>query len=121
MTSRLRVGIAGLGRVFDLNSLGYASHPDIEVVGLCDARGELVEQRRTAFPGARRTTDFKEMLGWGLDLVDILTPHPLHADMTCAALATGAHVTVQKPMAMTVAECDRMIAAADAAGRRLKL
>jgi predicted dehydrogenase len=121
MTRKLRVGIAGLGRIFDLNGLGYANHPDIEVAGLCDSRAELVEQRRAAFPGARGTTDFKEMLGWGLDLVDILTPHPLHADMTCAALAAGAHVTVQKPMAMTVAECDRMIAAAGAAGRRLKL
>ncbi len=101
MARKLRVGIAGLGRIFDLNSLGYIDHPDIEVVGLCDTDPALLDRRKTLFPAARTTTNYQEMLGWDLDLVDLLTPHPLHANMAQAALAAGANVTVQKPMAMT--------------------
>jgi predicted dehydrogenase len=121
MAKKLRVGIAGLGRIFDLNCLGYIDHPDIEVAGLCDTDPALLERRKSLFPHARTTTRYEEMLGWDLDLVDLLTPHPLHARMAQAALTAGAHVTVQKPMAMTIAECDAMIAAAKQAGRHLKL
>jgi predicted dehydrogenase len=121
MNNVLRVGIAGLGRIFDLNALGYVDNPDVAVVGLCDTRAELLERRRKLFPAARTTTRFEELLSWEPDLVDILTPHPRHAEMAVAALAAGAHVSVQKPMAMTLAECDRMIAAARQSGRHLKL
>src|SRR4051794_28088041 len=108
MAKKLRVGIAGLGRIFDLNCLGYIGHPDVEVVGLCDTDPALLEHRIKKFSNARTTTRFEEMLTWDLDLVDLLTPHPLHAQMAEAALAAGAHLTVQKPMAMTIAEADRM-------------
>jgi predicted dehydrogenase len=121
MSRKLRVGVVGLGRIFDLNCLGYVGHPDAEIVGLCDSRADLVAQRGAAFPQARATTDYAEMLSWDLDLVDILTPHPLHEAMALDAMRAGAHVSVQKPMAMTTAECDRMIAGAAATGRHLKL
>lgn len=121
MTRKLRVGVVGLGRIFDLNCLGYVGHHDAEIVALCDSDPALVARRGHQFPGARGTTSLKEMLGWDLDLVEILTPHPLHADMAEAAFSAGAHVSVQKPMAMDLGECDRIIAAGAKAGRRLKL
>ena len=74
MSRKLRVGIAGLGRIFDLNSLGYVNHPEAEVAALCDSRPDLLKQRQPVFPQARTTTRYEEMLGWDLDLVDILTP-----------------------------------------------
>ena len=121
MARRLRVGIAGLGRIFDLNVLGYLDNEDVEIAGLCDASAEALARRGAMFPQARTTADFAEMLGWDLDLVDILTPHPVHHDMAVAALWAGAHVSVQKPMAMTLGECDAMIEAARGSGQRLKL
>lgn len=121
MSQPLRVGVVGLGRIFDLNCRGYLDNADARIVGLCDSRPALVEERSGQFPEALTTTSFTELLDRDLDLVEILTPHPLHEEMAKAALARGCHVSVQKPMAMTVAECDRMIAAADAAGRTLKL
>jgi len=121
MQKKWRVGFVGLGRVFDLNVRGYRDHPEADIVALCESDPALLARRAAEHPGAHPTTDFAEFLRHDLDLIEILTPHPLHEAMTAQALASGAHVSVQKPMAMTLAECDRMIAAADASGKRLKL
>ncbi|MBL8584958.1 MAG: Gfo/Idh/MocA family oxidoreductase [Rhizobiaceae bacterium] len=117
----LRVGIVGLGRIFDLNCLGYVNNPDVEVVALCDVRPESVAERKAMFPDALGTTRFEDLLSLDLDVMDILSPHPVHEQMAVAAMQAGAHVSVQKPMAMTTGECDAMIAASKRTGRRLKL
>jgi predicted dehydrogenase len=121
MAPKLRVGFVGLGRVFDLNIRGYVDNPDVEIAALCESDKTLLARRAAERPTALATNSFEKLLDADLDLVEILTPHPLHEEMTVAALARGAHVSVQKPMAMTLAECDRMIAAAEASGRRLKI
>ena len=121
MARKLRVGFVGLGRVFDLNVRGYLDHPEAEVAALCDSDPALLARCASEHARALATRDFEELLRSELDLVEILTPHPLHETMTAAALAAGAHVSVQKPMAMTLAECDRMIAAAEASGKRMKV
>ncbi len=54
-----------------------------------------------------------------IDAIVVTTPHHLHVDETLAALAQGKHVLVEKPLATSVAACERMIAAAAAAGRTL--
>jgi len=112
VTRPLRVGIVGLGRIFDLNCLGYSDNPDAAVVALCDSRQDLLDRRMSLFPKAQLFRDVGDLLRLDLDVVDVLTPHPLHADMAVAAMKAGAHVSVQKPMAMTVMEADRMIATA---------
>jgi predicted dehydrogenase len=121
MARKLRVGFVGLGRVFDLNVRGYLGHPEAEISALCDADPEILARRAVEHAGAQATRDFQSFLRSDLDLIEILTPHPLHEAMTVAGLACGSHVSVQKPMAMTLPECDRMIEAAAASGRRLKV
>ena len=54
-----------------------------------------------------------------LDAIYVASPHALHADHTIRALAAGKHVLVEKPMALSVADCDRMITAAKTAHRSL--
>ncbi len=56
-----------------------------------------------------------------VDVVLIATPHPSHRELALEAFAAGCHVIVEKPMALTVADCEAMIAAARAAGRQLEV
>lgn len=121
MSKKLRVGIVGAGRIFDLHALGYLGNDDTEIVSICDLDESWLAKRKALFPEARFTTSFQELLGQDLDLVEILTPHPLHEDMTVAALEAGSHVSVQKPMALTTGSCDEMIAASERTGRNLKV
>ncbi len=63
------------------------------------------------FADYRALLDFKPV-----DLVVLGIPNDLHCEVTCQAAAAGKHVVVEKPMALNVAECDRMIAACEHAG-----
>jgi predicted dehydrogenase len=115
-----RLGIIGLGywgpnyarvlRELDASTLAWA----------CDARPETLDLMRARYPDVRLTTDHEEMLADpGLDAVVVATPTSTHVDLTLSALAAGKHVLCEKPLAFTVAECDRVIAAAEQAGRVL--
>jgi predicted dehydrogenase len=121
MKKKLRVGIVGLGRIFDLNVLGYLNHPDAEIVALCDTKEENLSRRSQAFPKAFATKNYEAFLSQDLDIVDVLIPHNLHADMVIAALKRGVHVSVQKPISVTLEEADRMIAAAADTKRYLRV
>ncbi len=80
---------------------------------------EASAERVRADWGVRATTSLEELLGWPIDAVVVASPNHLHADQAVAALEAGKHVLVEKPMALTLADCDRMLAAAAAAGRVL--
>ncbi|MCU0508316.1 MAG: Gfo/Idh/MocA family oxidoreductase [Anaerolineae bacterium] len=118
----LRVAIVGCGRIADLHALGYRDRVDAAIVAACDARRDLAEARARAWGARRVYTDYAALLAdTEIDLVELLTPHHLHAEMTIAACRAGKHVSVQKPMALTTAEADRMIDAARQAGVVLRV
>ena len=121
MREKLRVGFVGLGRIFDLHVLGYRDDPEIEIAALCAPDPEPLTQRGAEIPGATRQRRLEDFLAERLDLIEILSPHAFHAEQAIAALESGAHVSVQKPMALSLAEADRMIATAGAAGRHLRV
>ena len=70
--------------------------------------------------GIRRADSVAEVLE-AVDAVVVATPSYLHADLTCEALSAGKHVFCEKPMALSVADCDRMIAASKSAGKQLMI
>ncbi len=118
----IRVAIVGCGRISDLHILGYRNQDDARVVAVCDINRKRAWAKAKAWGVERVYTDYQQVLeDPEIDLVELLVPHDLHAPMTIAACQAGKHVSVQKPMALNVAEADQMIAAARAAGVVLRV
>ena len=83
-----------------------------ELVAVSRARPELAEAFAREFNAPRWYSDWRELLlDQEIDAVYIATPVHLHAEQTIAAAEAGKHVLCEKPMALNVADCDRMIAA----------
>ena len=123
---KLKVGIIGCGRIFDLNILGYLDNDDVEVTCLCDRKNKSAEQKIEQFNLSSSTKayrDYKEMLdSEELDLVEILLPHHLHCEVTLyAAQKQLKGISVQKPMANTIEDCDKMINACKKNNVKLKI
>jgi len=120
--SQLRAAIVGVGRIADMHAPGYLSHPDATIAMICDLDRDLLERRKREWRVEKTVTDFRAVLDApDIDLVEIITPHHLHCEMVKQVAAAGKHISVQKPMALTVAECDEMIDAAKQAGVKLKV
>ena len=112
------VGFIGTGRISDLHAIEYRRNPHTGIVALCDRDPALAAARRRAWdvPGALITTDYHDLLAQeSVDLVEILLPHHLHAEVALAALDAGKAVSLQKPMTTTLADADRLVAAAERA------
>ncbi|HEX2438948.1 MAG TPA: Gfo/Idh/MocA family oxidoreductase [Methylomirabilota bacterium] len=110
---RVRLAIVGCGNISQLNAPGYLAHPRCEVVALCDADPERAKRRAREWGIAPRIySDYAQVLDdGGIDAVELLTPTWMHADQIVAALAAGKHVSAQKPLAISIAEAERIAAA----------
>jgi predicted dehydrogenase len=116
---QLRVGFIGTGRISDLHALEYQANPRARIVAVCDVEPSLARQRGLAWGVSkdRIFTNYHDLLRVpDVDLVEILLPHHLHYQAALDAAEAGKHISLQKPMALTLAEADAMIAAAKRAG-----
>jgi len=109
----LRVGIIGTGDIAKLNILGYIHSHDTELVAVSDIDTEQAKEKLKIWTleSLRIYKDYKQMIDKeDLDIVEILTPHDLHAPMTeyCAKAGVPG-ISVQKPMAHTISDCEKMI------------
>lgn len=113
---RLRLGVIGLGRAFMLMLPGLRAHPDYVLAAAADPN-ETSRARFAAEFGARvYETDEALCADPGIDAVYIATPHQAHCANTLVAAAARKHVLVEKPMALSLADGDAMIAACRDAG-----
>jgi predicted dehydrogenase len=116
----LRVAVAGLGYWGPNLARNLAALPDVELRWICDASEEARSRHAPAFPGARAAADLDEVLADdAVDAVVIATPVPSHADLAERVLRSGRHCFVEKPLAQSVADAERVVAAAGEAGRVL--
>ena len=117
----VRVAVVGLGQISELVLPTYAGRDDIEVVGLCDLDEGRVARWAPVFPPAVRTTRMDDLLALDADVVDVLVPTPHHGAVATRALEAGFHVQVQKPIARSLEETDRMLGAARRSGAVLRV
>jgi predicted dehydrogenase len=119
----VRAAFVGLGRIYDLNVRAYLDNPDVEVVALVDPSEERRAQRGRDWPHAHTFASVDELAASGLevDTVEALLPVPLHADGVVDLLGHGWHVNLQKPMCNDLADAHRMLDAAKANDRVLRV
>jgi len=129
----LNVGIVGFGFMGRMHARCWRARPDARLAAICDANPNIVADAKKAvgniagaepidFTGIEVYHDLDTMLAKArLDAVSITLPTPAHPDSSARALRAGVHVLCEKPMALTTADCDRMIADARASGRVLQI
>jgi len=121
MMKKVRWGLIGCGDISRKRvAPALRDIAECELVAVNRARAELAQQFAEEFGAKRWYADWRELIADDeVDAVYIATPVYLHAEQTIAAAEAGKHVLCEKPMAMNVAECDRMIAACEANGVKL--
>ena len=113
----IRVLIAGLGNMGLSHALAHHAHPEADIVGLVNRSGRVDHPDLARYPVY---TDFAEALtATQPDLAVIATYTDTHAEYAIAAMQAGAHVFVEKPLAMTVADAQRVVDTAHHTGRKL--
>jgi predicted dehydrogenase len=118
---KLKTGIIGAGKVAPLHAAALANLEESAFTAVCSRSWE----RASALAQQYRVTPYtnvEEMIeAGGVQAVLVCTPHPAHAEVVIKALAAGAHVLVEKPLAASLADCDAMIAAAQSANVKLAM
>ena len=118
----LRIGFIGAGRIADMHYEGYRDNPRARLYAICDTDPDILARRASQWEVENTYDDYRRMLeDPSIDAVEVITPHHLHRQMAIDALDAGKHVSVQKPMALTVADADEMIAAAQRSGKMLRV
>jgi predicted dehydrogenase len=131
----VNIGIIGLGFMGVTHMVGYAKIPGVKVSAVCTENpavlaGDLskvggnieFDSSLVDISAAKKYTRWQDLIADpSVDAVDICLPTDLHPAVSMAALAAGKHVFCEKPMALTEADCELMIAAAEEAKRTLMI
>ena len=112
----LRTVVVGLGQMGLSHALAYHRNPGFAIVGLINRSPVALPDELRAYPVL---PDFEAGLALKPDLVSVNTYTDSHAAYAVAAMEAGAHVFVEKPLAPTVAEAERVVAVARQTGRKL--
>lgn len=116
-TTPIRVLVAGLGNMGRSHALAYHRHPGFEIVGMVNRSRPTLHPELSGYAIA---PSYEESLrALKPELVSINTYTDTHADYAVMAMEQGAHVFLEKPLATTVADAERVVAAAKANGRKL--
>ncbi len=109
---KIHVGVIGLGSAGRNHLRGYKSMPNVEVVGISDVNKDRLEAMAREFNIEHSYTDYRQLLDDPrLQGVTICPPPYLHREIVVAAAEQGVHVHCEKPMALTLQDCDAMIEA----------
>src|SRR5690606_26312437 len=111
------IGVGSLGRHHARNYAELDREGRIEYIGACDSDPDTAAKIASEHGGIA-VSDWRELLD-KVDVVSIATPTETHCEIACAFLEKGIHTLVEKPIAMSLDEADRIIAAAKVGGAKL--
>lgn len=116
----IKIGIIGCGKIAQTRHLPeYATNPDAKLVGYYDKISSRAVQMAEKYGGKVYDSYYDLINDPEIDAVSVCVENRNHAEITNAALYAGKHVLVEKPMAVTLAECESMVAAAEFNGKHL--
>lgn len=122
MAKTWRAGVIGCGAIAQaLHLPGYRKTLGVELVAACDpAVKQRKDAERIGGPGLRTYSDYRKMLeAEDLDVVSVCSPNVFHTEHACAALGAGAHVLLEKPIAISMQEAGSIRRAVKRSGRGL--
>jgi UDP-N-acetylglucosamine 3-dehydrogenase len=110
---RLRIGVIGLGWFGEIHCETIMGVPNMELAALCTRRADRLAEQATKFGVKKTYTDYRDLLAdKDIDAVSIVTMWDQHTEPAVAALKAGKHVFLEKPMASTLEDCNKIMAAA---------
>lgn len=119
---KLRIGIIGAGGIAKSRHipalLKFAD--SVMITGVCDVSEESAKHAADQFGIEKSFVNYKDLFN-ETDAVVVCTPNKFHAEIAVAALDAGQHVLCEKPMAMSLEECSKMIEARDRSGKVLAI
>jgi len=114
----MRFGLIGFGAWGRHHAQAIAGLPGLELTAIACDTDETAQAARSAYPGAHVSRDWREIVTMSdLDVVDVVAPNHLHAPIAIGALQAGKDVLLEKPMAVTLDECDVLLEAERQSGR----
>jgi predicted dehydrogenase len=116
---QVRIGLIGCGLFGESHLQAFRAVRTANIAAVYDTAPARAAAIAAEFNIPRICGSLDEICSLPLDAIDVVTPEELHLDPVLAAIAAGKHVFVEKPLATDLAQCDRMIQAADAARRIL--
>ena len=115
----IRLGILGAGNISDTHARAALAIPGVEIAAVYGRNGAKAQRLAELYGGVAFDSLEPFLDHRPMDLVAIGSPSALHADQGIAAAARGLHVLVEKPLDVTTAKADELIAATDRAGVKL--
>ena len=118
----IKVGIIGCGKIAQVRHIPeYAANPNTKVYGFYDINLARAEELAKQY-GGKAYASYEELLADPeIVAVSVCAANHVHAEITIAALKAGKHVLCEKPMAVTLEECEAMVAAAEESGKYLMI
>jgi myo-inositol 2-dehydrogenase/D-chiro-inositol 1-dehydrogenase len=114
----MRFGLIGFGAWGRHHAQAIASLPGLALAAIACDTAASANAARAAHPAAHVSRDWRDVLAMrDVDVVDVVTPNHLHAEIAIAAMRAGKDVLLEKPLAITLEQCDALLAAERATGR----
>lgn len=112
----MRIGLVGFGAWGGIHAASITGLEDHQLIAIACRSEESAARARDQYPAARVFTHYGELLALPeVEAVHVVVPSYLHTEVALAAIEAGKHVLLEKPMATTLADCERIVAAAESA------